>query len=180
MKPSFMRSILIIFLILITGCTTYSKPLADSERQKFLTPSTNPNNATLYLKCGRTITDSGPSPIDPSCFYTINGISYTKIDAGQVGRIEVPGGGISIYSPPDPVKKIQVPPGAAALLVTDNYIQQIPAHYALLGVVGAVAHSVEQANLDKKPITAPLTIFTKDFIPIVSGLQPVNVVAAPK
>ena len=180
MKFSKILALVCYIALSVSGCGTSSKRISDGDRQAFLSPSNNPRNATLYLKCGKTITDTGPSPIEPSCTYIINDIMYSKVDSGQVGRLEVPGGEIRIDSPPDPVKKIQVPPGAAVLLVTDIYIQQIPAHYALLGVVGAVAHSIEQANLDKKPITAPLTIFTRDFMPIISGLQPVNVVAVPK
>jgi hypothetical protein len=184
MKASNISLIVIAISALIAGCATTSKPLTGSERQKFLSQSNNPINATLYLKCGRTITDSGPSPIDPSCTYVVNGIMYTKVDTGQVGRVEVPGGNITVdnsaYHTPDPVKTIYIPPGSSALLETDFYIQQTPPPYALLGVVGAVAHSVEQANLDKQTMNAPLTIFTKDFMSKVNGLQPVNVVAAPK
>lgn len=180
------KIIFIIFNLLLTlplhGCVTWSTDLTASEKSSFLKPNADAKMSTLYLTCGRMMVDGS---YDASifinkvtaCGYTINGVKYSQIRSDQVGRVDVLGGKILVDNIDglDPIKTIQVPPGASVLLVSDW--NQITNPYAIMGgaIGAAVVSAYDANNPDPAKLHGPLIIYTKDFMPRISGMEMVKV-----
>jgi hypothetical protein len=176
-------SILILFIFcFLYGCVTWSTDLSESEKTTFLNKNKDSSMSTLYLTCGRMMVDgsydaSFLAKKVTACGYTINGVKYSQIRSDQVGRVDVPGGKIAVdnIDGMDPVKTIQVPPGAAVLLESDW--NQITNPYALMGgAVGAIAVAAYDANNpDPSKLHGPLIIYTKDVASRIKDMEMVKV-----
>ena len=169
---------LIIFYA-INGCATYSPIATDADKVGFFEPSKDPRMAALFLACGKHMVNGGEptfvSNKQPSCGFEINGINYSKLEWGQIGRVEVPGGVIAVdnIDGRDPIKNIQVLSGTSALLISSfNEIFNTTA--LLLGPPGAL---YDLATTDRSKLNGPLEIYTGDIRSRASGMKPVKVQA---
>lgn len=162
---------------ILTGCATQSPLLTDTEKSSFFEVSKDPKMATLFLACGKhyvngktpTVTSEDRS----SCGYTINGLSYSRIDKGQIGKIVIPGGNLAIdnIDGKDPIKNIQVAEGTSALLISD-WNEQYNETAMAFGLIGFI---YDRMTTDRSKLNGPLQIYTGDFMQRVSGLIPVKV-----
>ena len=183
---------LLLFITLafsLSGCATRSLELSGADKGAFYDPPKDKSLASIYLTCGKWLLDgeygSWKTPDDsPNCIYTINGKKYSKIEKGEVGRIDIAAGKLSIdiisgYDPSlrDPLRTIEVKPNEKILLVAD-YNQFTPAG-ASYGLIGMAVSAIAASNSPpEKKLYAPLTIYKNDFMSQISMKTPIKLLPA--
>jgi len=169
------RIFALIILSALNGCATYSPVATQAEKTEFFESSKDPKLATLFLTCGKHMVNGGEptfaSSNNNNCQYIINGIKYSKIEWGQVGKLYTKGGTIAVDNMygQDPIKNITVPSGSSALLVSD-FNEQYNKTAMLFGAAGAI---YDLATTDRSKLNGPLQVYTGDFKSKIPGLIPV-------
>jgi len=169
------------------GCA--SRPiLVGTDEAAFYDPPKDKTFASLYLTCGKWLLDgeSGKWNVpdeSPRCSYIINGRKYSEIQKGEVGRIDIASGKLSIEiiavdpSGRDPLRTLEVKPNEKILLVADyNQFTTAGANYGLIGM--AVSAIAEKYSLPEKKLYTPLTIYKNDFMNQISMKTPIKLLPA--
>ncbi|HEY8096056.1 MAG TPA: hypothetical protein VIE65_08135 [Methylobacter sp.] len=192
----FLKAVIFLaFLISITGCAIRTKSLAVAETDKaaFYVSATDPKLVTLFLTCGKYLSDNEPTTFmdeNPRCDFAINGKLYSQLDKGQVGRVDVPSGKVVIdtsqpdSSIKDPPRTLEFAAGQRVLLasginlITSKSVKQ-GAPFGLVGM--AIAAAANAGESDEKAVHYPLTVYTseKDFMPMVKIKEPKQMFVTP-
>jgi hypothetical protein len=175
------RYLLIVAMsLLLSGCgATRSLVLSGTDKTNFYHPPKDKNLATLYLTCGRTLTDGeyNPEPNDGlASWYSINGINYSVLWRGEVGRVDIPAGKFTVNNSLtyfnktglDPTRTLEIKAGERVLLSSDfNNITQTTnlMHYAY--------KELTECKVCTK-LNNPLTIYKNDFMNQIIMKSPVK------
>ena len=169
--------------LLLGGCelATRSVVLEGADKATFYEPPKDKSLATLYLTCGKTLTDGeyNSEPNDGlASWYSINGINYSVLWRGEVGRVDIPAGNFTVNNSLtylntnglDPTRTLEIKAGEKILLVSDfiNITQATSLlHYAYK----------EFAECKKcTKLNNPLTIYKNDFMSQIIAKKPVKIV----
>jgi hypothetical protein len=176
--------LLLALTLFLSGCelATRSVVLEGADKTTFYDPPKDKTLATLYLTCGRYLTDGEYNP-EPNgvlvCYYAINGINYSMIGGGEVGRIDIPAGKFTVNNSLthlnttglDPSRTLEVKEGEKILLVSDdNHITVITG-----GLLEVVVKDLTECKKCTK-LNNPLTIYKNDFMSQIIAKKPVKVV----
>jgi hypothetical protein len=92
--------ILLVVSFTLVGCATKSLDMSASDKVSFYDPPKDKALASLYLTCGKMAKDGHyeDSLIEnnKSCDFTINGKKYSQIQSGEVGRIDISAGKLTL------------------------------------------------------------------------------------
>jgi hypothetical protein len=180
------RILLLSFVCLsLIGCATkHSLELSEDGKANFYEPPKDKILASLYLTCGKFLLDGeygkwNVPDESPSCSYIINGKKYSEIQKGEVGRIDIVAGKLSIEiisvdpSLRDPVRTLEVRPNEKVLLVADyNHFTIAGTSFGLVGMAAAAIY--EKYNPPEKKLRTPLTIYKNDFMNQISMKAPIK------
>ena len=175
--------LLLALTLFLSGCelATRSVVLEGADKTTFYDPPKDKSLATLYLTCGRTLTDGeyNPEPNDGlASWYSINGINYSVLWRGEVGRIDIPAGKFTVNNSLtyfnktglDPTRTLELKEGEKILLVSDfNNITQ---------ATSLIHYAYKELTECKKctKLNNPLTIYKNDFMNQIIAKKPVKVV----
>lgn len=178
------RALLLVALtLLLSGCelATRSVVLEGTDKTTFYDPPKDKNLATLYLIVGKSLTDGeyNPEPNEGlASWYSINGINYSVLWRGEVGRVDVPAGKFTVNNSLtylnatgiDPTRVLEIKAGENILLASDfNNITQATSllHYAY--------KELTECKLCTK-LNNPLIIYKNNFMSQIIAKKPVKVV----
>ena len=173
--------LLVVLTLLLSGCATRSVVLEGADKATFYNPPKDKNLATLYLTCGRNALDGEYYP-EPDgvlvCYFAINGINYSVLLRGEVGRVDIPAGKFTVNNSLtyfnttglDPTRTLEIKAGEKILLASDfNNITKATSllHYAY--------KELTECKLCTK-LNNPLIIYKNNFMSEIIAKKPVKVV----
>ncbi len=175
--------LLVAITLLLSGCelATRSVVLEGTDKTAFYDSPKDKKLATLYLTCGRTLTDGqyNPEPNDGlASWYSINSINYSVLWRGEVGRVDIPAGKFTVNNSLtyfnatgiDPTRVLEIKAGEKILLVSDFNNITSPTnllHYAVV--------KLNECEVCTK-LNNPLTIYKNNFMSQIIAKKPVKVV----
>ena len=187
------KLLIVSFICLsLIGCATKSLDMSASDKATFYDPPKDKALASLYLTCGKMAKDGHyeDSLIENnnSCDFTINGKKYSQIQSGEVGRIDISAGKLTLsnsrgeeeyqekyYFLPT-VKTLDIKPSEKILFVSDRNLKSVPAYAMWGGLLGGLVMSIADAiDPPPKQIMFPLIIYKNEFMNKISMKEPVKV-----
>ena len=173
--------LLVVLTLLLSGCATRSVVLEGADKATFYNPPKDKNLATLYLIVGKSLTDGeyNPEPNEGlASWYSINGINYSVLWRGEVGRVDIPAGKFTVNNSLtyfnttglDPTRTLEIKAGEKILLASDYNSMTSPTsliHYAYL--------EYTKCKLCTK-LNNPLIICKNNFMSQIIAKKPVKVV----